>query len=190
MTKWVHSAFVRPIAMLAALAGFLILTEGSALSGPNALQDVQDDVARRWPALTHLPAEKLTELMAANAVALFDVREEAEYQVSHIPGAVRIDPGITREDFMARFGTAAKDKNAVFYCSVGVRSSKLATRVAEDLKAGGARAVYDLAGGIFAWHRDERPLTDAKGPTQFVHPNSKSWGSVLSRPDLLRMEPR
>ena len=190
MTKSFHQARLRPAALLAAFAGFLILTAGTALSGPNALQDVQDDVARRWPALTHLPAAKLSELMAANTVALFDVREEAEFEVSHIAGAVRVDPGITREDFLARFGTAAKDKNAVFYCSVGVRSSKLATRVADDLKAGGAKEVFDLAGGIFAWHRDERPLTDAKGPTQFVHPNSKSWGSVLSRPELLRMEPR
>ncbi len=77
-------------------------------------------------------------------------------------------------------------KTAVFYCSVGVRSSRLAERVAQGLKARGAVAVDDLAGGIFAWHGEARPLVDAKGPTDFVHPYDATWGRLLARPQLAR----
>jgi len=50
--------------------------------------------------------------------------------------------------------------------------------------------VYDLAGGIFAWHGAARPLVDAKGPTDFVHPYDARWGRLLARPELAREDPR
>ena len=96
---------------------------------------------------------------------VFDVRTPAEYAVSHLPGAVNVDPDMPAADFLARYGDSVDGKTAVFYCSVGVRSSRLASRVARELKARGAVAVDDMAGGIFAWHGEARPLVDAEGAT-------------------------
>jgi 3-mercaptopyruvate sulfurtransferase SseA len=92
--------------------------------------------------------------------------------------------------FLERYGAGVDGKAVVFYCSVGVRSSALAERVAQGLQAHGATAVDDLAGGIFAWHGEGRPLVDAQGSTDFVHPYDSSWGRLLARPDLARNAPR
>ncbi|MEO0394081.1 MAG: rhodanese-like domain-containing protein, partial [Pseudomonadota bacterium] len=88
---------------------------------------------------------------------LFDVRQPAEYAVSHIAGAIQVDPGISAVDFMARYGALIADRDVIFYCSVGRRASRLAARVEKPVAAAGTR-VHNLSGGIFRWHGDELPL--------------------------------
>ena len=150
---------------------------------------VEDDVARRWPGILHIAASEFDEAMKEGKVALFDVREEQEYQVSRIRGAQRVDPGIGREEFLQRHAGALDGKMAVFYCAVGQRSSRLADRMARDLRARGASGVYNLRGGIFAWHNGAYPLVDGAGPTEYVHPYSQAWGRVIARQHLLRTTP-
>jgi len=157
-----------------------------ARSGPVSLQATIEDVVHHWPDIRHIAPAELDGLIAAGTVVLFDVRTPAEYAVSHLPGAVNIDPDMPSAAFLERYGDSVKGKAAVFYCSVGVRSSTLAERVAAGLKARGATAVDDLAGGIFAWHGQRRALVDAKGPTDFVHPYDSTWGRLLARPELAR----
>jgi 3-mercaptopyruvate sulfurtransferase SseA len=42
------------------------------------------------------------------------------------------------------------------------------------------RDVSYLAGGIFQWANEERPLVDAAGnPTTRVHPYNRFWGRLL-----------
>jgi rhodanese-related sulfurtransferase len=154
------------------------------------LRTVENDVARRWPNVIHMPPGQLAELMKEGRIALFDVREQQEYQVSHIRGALRINPAIAREEFLERHASAILGKMVVFYCAVGQRSSRLVDRVADGLKARGAIEVYNLKGGIFAWHNDAYALVDGAGPTDFVHPYSQAWGGVLRRQNLLRTTPR
>ena len=84
---------------------------------------------------------------------------------------------------------AAKGKTVVFYCSVGVRSSKLAARLQKALTARGAKAVYNLQAGIFNWHNEHRPLTTGSAPTSFVHPFDDHWGQLVERRDLLSYRP-
>ncbi len=158
--------------------------------GPTTLQATIDDVTQRWPQIGHVSPTEVERRIAEGKAVVFDVRTPAEYAVSHLPGAVLVDPDMTAADFLARYGDAVKGKTAVFYCSVGVRSSRLAARVAAELKARGAVGVDDLAGGIFAWHGAARPLVDAKGPTDFVHPYDARWGRLLARPELAREDPR
>jgi len=179
------------VAILAAAAAFGSGLAPSAQAGSGAtLQTTIEDVARRWPEIGHVSPAELAALMAQGKAVVFDVRQTAEYRVSHLPGAIHVDPGTWRSTFLKRYGDEVKGKTVVFYCSVGVRSSKLGERVAEGLKARGATAVDDLAGGIFAWHGERRPLVDALGPTDFVHPYDSTWGRLLTRQDMVRTEPR
>lgn len=171
-----------------AAAGAAALLLGPSSKGSGSLQATIEEVSRRWPQIAHIAPAELASLDAQ--AVLFDVREEAEYQVSHLPGAIHISPDSAPAEFLERFGDSVKGKTVVFYCSVGMRSSRLAAQVADGLKARGAKAVGDLAGGIFAWHNEGRALVDAAGPTPFAHPYDASWGRLLTHQDLLRTPAR
>jgi rhodanese-related sulfurtransferase len=151
------------------------------------LSTVVRDVSTKHRTLAHMtPAELAGRLSKPDDLVLIDVREESEYAVSHLSGAIRVDPGIWRSTFLSRYREALKGKTVVFYCSVGVRSSALADNVKEDLLAAGVREVVNLEGGIFAWHNQSRPLVDKRGQTSFVHPYDAYWGRLLTRPELAR----
>lgn len=175
---------------VAAIAGLVFLGSPTISRGPTALQATVADIAQRWPEIGHITPAQVALLIDAQKVVLFDVRQDSEYAVSHLPGAIHVKPGTSRAAFFEQYGEEVKGKTVVFYCSVGERSSSLANRVARDLKARGVAAVNDLAGGIFAWHGEGRPLVDAKGSTDFVHPFDSTWGRLVARQDLIRTEPR
>lgn len=157
---------------------------------PAALQQTIDDVARKWPTVAHLGAEDVAHLMAGKSAVVFDVRSQEEFAVSHLDGAVWVDPSIGTAAFLEQHGASVKGKSAVFYCSVGVRSSKLVARVAEGVKAAGATAMGELRGGIFAWGGEGRPLVDAKGATDKVHGYDSTWGRLVKNPQTLETKPR
>lgn len=105
--------------------------------------------------------------------ALLDVRTAEEWNVSHLPGARRIDPGTSAE--MALPG-ASRDVPVVTYCAVGYRSAELATR----LRAAGFTHVQNLEGSIFQWANEHRPLVRDGEGTARVHPYSNFWGRLLA----------
>lgn len=85
----------------------------------------------------------------------------------------------------------------VCYCSVGYRSSKLATRLQTLLHrqsdemasplAGSNQSpaktdvqVFNLEGSLFQWANENRPLISETGErTRFVHPYSAVWGRLV-----------
>lgn len=155
------------------------------------LDAVRADVRQDYRGVTHLSTDALAKMLdGKEPLLLLDVREREEFAVSHIPGAVRVDPGMWSWSFMKSFAAQANAKKVIFYCSVGVRSSALAEQVQEALKTRGARAVYNLDGGIFAWHNERRRLTDRTGDTPFVHPFDGHWGKLIKRTDMVRTTPR
>ena len=157
---------------------------------PFTLEIVRAQVKQDYAGVAHLPADALAAALAReDGVLLLDVRESEEYAVSRIPGAVRVDPGIWSWSFLRRHAEAAKGKTVVFYCSVGVRSSRLAASVQKALKERGAEAVYNLDGGIFNWHGQERRLSNEGGETSFVHPYDRHWGQLVRRSHLARTTP-
>ncbi|MDX2258442.1 MAG: rhodanese-like domain-containing protein [Hyphomicrobiaceae bacterium] len=147
-----------------------------------ALASVERDIRRRFPDLVHAEPDGVARMLGKPDVVVVDVREPAEFAVSRLPGAIRVDPGIGSDAFVRGFQAIAPGKTFVLYCSVGERSSRLAARVATDIKAAGARDVVNLSGGIFRWHNERRPLARAQDASGAVHPYDYNWGRLVDRP--------
>lgn len=136
-------------------------------------------VQRRFPDVRAVSTAELSASLedpvhpGPKPLLLLDVREPAEYAVSHVPGARCFPPGA---------GATAltdwpKDAPVVTYCSVGYRSAALAQR----LQAAGFTDVRNLRGSIFAWANEDRPLVDTEGrPTAVVHPYDRTWGTLVA----------
>ena len=73
---------------------------------------------------------------------LLDVREIEEYEVSHLSGALQVNPDL--KDFSELDGITT-DTPIIAYCSVGYRSSALVQRLMEA----GYTNVSNLEGSIF-----------------------------------------
>ncbi len=157
------------VGVLQALAG----------SGPtNGLEEMKSVVRSRFPEVPQLQTAELADWLAnphREPPFLLDVRTEPEFKVSHLPGAVRVDPsakGIQLRPFLDHH------RPIVVYCSVGYRSSDLATR----LRAAGQTNVSNLEGSIFAWANEDRPVvTGSNQPVRVVHPYNQTFGKLLRR---------
>lgn len=102
---------------------------------------------------------------------LLDSRTEAEYAVSHLAGATRVDP----DDAQLDPTDWPHDTLIVVYCSVGYRSAAVARRLG---RAGFTR-VYNLQGGIFEWANEDRPVERDGVRVEVVHPYGGVWGQML-----------
>lgn len=150
-----------------------------------SLESIQANIEKRFPALSHITSEDLQMQLAvqSNDILILDTRPLAEYNVSHIEGAVQIDPDIKPQDFKKLLGQSAADKKLVVYCSVGWRSSIAGDRLKEAAMKMGASEISNLEGGLFGWHNEKRPLVNATGKTTLIHPYNKKWGTLVSNPD-------
>ena len=156
-----------------------------------SLQNVRASIKRRYHNVQQLDIHQLRRWQTSGQpLLLLDVRPPAEYNVSHLKGARRVDPSIWHGPFMRRFGALAKGRYVVFYCSVGERSSKLAAYVQDALKKAGAKAVYNLDGGLFEWANHKLPMVDRKGLTRHVHPYNRYWGQLLKDRTAATTQPR
>ncbi len=136
-------------------------------------------IEREFVEVSHIDGDDLS-ILPQQEIILFDVREPSEYNVSHLKGAVRVDPDMTADDFIENFSNVTAGKTVIFYCSVGQRSSSFANRVQDLLMSSGARAAYNLEGGIFQWHNDHRLLfNNSAEPTLYVHPYDSIWGRMI-----------
>lgn len=167
------------------VAGALAILPIADAAEARDLRSVQADIVDDYPAVLHLDGAALAE--RARDALLFDVREVDEFAVSHLPGARRVDPDMDADAFMAAYGALIGGRDVVFYCSVGVRSSRMVERLSDRL--GAARSVWNLEGGVFAWHNASRPLENAAGATDFVHPYNRSWGRLVERSAQIKTAP-
>lgn len=127
--------------------------------------------------LSHtVPEITVQEAVKQQSNALFlDAREQREFEVSHIPGAVHV--GYDHFDLNKLSLPADKTKPIIVYCSVGYRSEK----IAEKLMSAGYRQVSNLYGGIFEWVNRDFPVVNSSGATQQIHAYDRTWGVWLSR---------
>lgn len=134
-----------------------------------------------------ITASSLAQRMTAGGrLIIFDVRDQEEFRVSRLQGALRVDQNADTEQFIARVKRRASQATIVFYCTTSPRSDDFAQSVYHDLKALGAREVFVLSGGIIAWHNENRALVDAKGATPYVHAFNDDIKKQLLRPELAR----
>lgn len=168
-----------------ALAGFtgnwgLAPIDGLDAGDPRVtLKHVEAEVDRRW-GVAPIKAGDLEARLAATDTVVFDVREADEFALGHLPGAIRVDPEMSADEFYQAYGDQLAGKPVVFYCSVGVRSSQLAKRLASKPSPHGAATVYNLRGGVFRWVVEGRTLVAGSAPGQ-LHPYDSDWKELFAR---------
>jgi rhodanese-related sulfurtransferase len=150
--------------------------------GGKPLRLVEQHVARRYASLTHLEPEAVAAGLArvGGTLLLLDAREPEEFAVSRLPGAIHIPPRITAADFRADYGSRAAGRDIVVYCSVGIRSARLAFALRDVIDACGARSCANMSGGIFRWHNESRPLEAVEGAPRVIHPYSAYWSRFIA----------
>jgi len=154
-------------------------------SGETGLDAIHTQIAKDYPQVSHISAAQLSQL---NAPIYLDIRETEEFAVSHLAGAIQIDPNADIRNVLSKVGDVS-GRDVVVYCSVGRRSSSFAARLQETLTSQGASRVSNLENGIFGWHNDERPLMDAAGETKAIHPYNSVWKRYVRHKDKTRYVP-
>jgi rhodanese-related sulfurtransferase len=155
-----------------------------ALRAPRDWAEVDRELAARFPAVPLVDDATLAALLAAGGtLVLLDARSPAEWAVSRIPGA---RPAFDDALADATLAGVAASTTVVAYCSIGLRSARLAQRLA----AAGRPGVLNLRHGIFGWADQGRPLQDDGGPARRVHPYDAGWGRLLSDARRAPMETR
>lgn len=160
------------------------------------LTELEANLRNQYPGVKNADPGELSKVIvsqseqinASEKPIILDVREQKEFNVSHLPGAQRVSPDISAEELMSQLKDV-KDRTVIVYCSVGMRSSRLASRVQSKLQKNGAKTVINLSGGIFRWHNEKRPLSRKGKATDVVHPYDSWWGRYVDRQKLTRYEP-
>jgi rhodanese-related sulfurtransferase len=172
--------------MLAAILVFSVAAGApEAFAGERGLEPIAAQLARQYPGLVQVTPDELAS-RRADATVVIDARTPAEYEVSHIEGAIRVDATSSPNAVADAAGDVA-GKSVVVYCTVGGRSSRVAAAAQSALLSKGAKDVANLTGGVLAWHNAGLPLVNAGGRTELVHPSSPDMARLLTRSGLARM---
>lgn len=92
----------------------------------------------------NITAVQAKEWLDRNEAVLIDVREPAEYNAEHIPGAILMPLSTLHPDRLI----SCKGKKLIFQCRSGMRGGRACDRLSEmDASAD----VYNLEGGLGAW---------------------------------------
>lgn len=155
------------------LVGASLLAAATALAQPPTFEALKREISARYPDVPWVAPATLARWMSRpedERPHLLDVRKPEEFAVSHLRGAVRVDPDHPDLERIPRDG-----RPLVVYCSVGWRSGTLGALLRER----GHERVYNLTGGIFAWANEGRPVWARGRRAQQVHPYDAEWGQLL-----------
>jgi rhodanese-related sulfurtransferase len=160
------------------MTALILLIVGIAFSKTEGFEwfVLKNAIRAKYPMVVRITTDQLAQWLddkPSPQPVLLDVRTAAEWNVSHIAGARRVDPTATAD--VAGAGLA-KDATIVTYCSVGYRSSELANR----LRVAGFTNVRNLEGSIFQWANEHRPLVSGDHRVTRVHPFNAWWGRLLA----------
>ncbi|MGF1465517.1 MAG: rhodanese-like domain-containing protein [Sandaracinaceae bacterium] len=155
----------------AALAGLIVLSSAGLWV---VQRDLQPLIDLAYPGTAWIgPAELADRLATDGGPVLLDARQPEEYAVSHLRGAVRVDPDAPD---VAALGLRPGDP-VVVYCAVGWRSAS----VAAALRRAGVSNVRNLRGGIFTWAERGEAVVRGGVEVREVHPFDAWWGLLLDR---------
>lgn len=171
MRGWVKVLLI--MVLLSLVAGAAVLWIAGR---PIAFEILHRRTAARFPEVRWIETGELATWQADTGQPqprILDARTQPEFAVSHLRGAVLIDP--YRPSLRPLLG-ASKSEAIVVYSSAGYRGA----RVAQWLRGAGYTSVVNMAGGIFKWANEGRPLWRDKGrPAAVVHPYDERWGLLL-----------
>lgn len=140
-------------------------------------QDNLDDLLKQYNKNT-VPYISVQELaMPKTDAIILDAREQSEYNVSHLKGALFVGyDNFNLEQTIQQLQD--KDQAIVVYCSLGIRSETIANR----LKKAGYTNVKNLYGGIFEWrNNDFEVYNQEENKTDSIHAFSKAWSKWLHK---------
>lgn len=128
--------------------------------------------------IPYITVQELQEdLNQNNFITILDARQIKEYQISHLANAIYVGS----KDFnikLTKNRLPKKDEAIVVYCSIGVRSEK----IAKKLKDAGYKNVKNLYGGIFEWKNNGFTVYNLQSqPTDSVHTYNKKWSNYLQK---------
>ncbi|MEK6230032.1 MAG: molybdopterin-synthase adenylyltransferase MoeB, partial [Actinomycetota bacterium] len=109
-------------------------------SGADLIRNAKEQISEIDPREVHDMAQN------GNGAVIVDVREQQEFEESHIPGALHVPRG----HLESRIEGAAKDRSqrVVLYCASGNRSALAAKTLQDEL---GYENVESMTGGITLW---------------------------------------
>lgn len=138
--------------------------------------ELKSEIRAKFPNVDQMSVDELAARLesGADAPLLLDVRAVEEHAVSHLAGARRAE---TKTDALALLADAPRDREIVLYCSVGYRSSSLASELAQA----GFTNVHNLEGSIFEWANTGHVVVRDGTPARAVHPYDADWGKLLER---------
>ncbi|XP_006818063.1 uncharacterized protein LOC100375476 isoform X2 [Saccoglossus kowalevskii] len=146
---------------------------------------VKTDVVQTW-LQEGSASTKVGDIIEKRPLVVVDSRPDSEYQVSHIPGAIRIDYTTDHMDDVVQqikksVDEESKDltKTVVLYCSLGYRSCVLAEKVMKACQDSDLD-VYNMEGGLFKWANEGAPMENGSGRlTKYAHPYNYVFGKLL-----------
>jgi molybdopterin/thiamine biosynthesis adenylyltransferase/rhodanese-related sulfurtransferase len=109
-------------------------------SGADVIRNIKEQIRETDPSQVH------EQLENGDAPVLIDVREQHEFEESHIPGAVHVPRGYLES--RVEGSVSDKSKHVVLYCASGNRSA-LAAHTMQSLL--GYENVESMEGGITRW---------------------------------------
>ena len=148
-----------------------------AAGRPLAFELLQRGTTYKFPDVDWIVTRDLARWMEERASpqpVLLDARSEAEFDVSHLPGAHRIDPYRPTLNSVARF---PRDTPIVVYSSAGYRGALVASWLGKQ----GYPRVQNLGSSLFQWVNEGRPIFRGDRPAAVVHPYDRQWGLLLER---------
>ncbi|XP_059511240.1 probable adenylyltransferase/sulfurtransferase MoeZ [Stegostoma tigrinum] len=155
------------------------------------MEPVTEWIRHRFPTVGNVCPNQLEQLVKENRqqILMLDVRSPAEYEVSHLQGAIRVDPETTDMDHLVKdLGLAGSDaaQTVVCYCTVGFHASQLIEKLLlfldgdRRLSFQRAMTVYNLEGGLLKWAEEKKPLVDGTNHiTSQIHPYCHIWAQLL-----------
>jgi len=155
------------------LGGLVLLAAGR----PLVFEMLQRGTTYKFPQVRWIITKDLAHWLEERTrpqPVILDARSGAEFDVSQLRGARRIDPYRPTLNAVAGF---PKDTPIVVYSSAGYRGARVASWLGEQ----GYKNVQNLGSSLFQWVNEGRPLFRGRQPASVVHPYDTQWGWLLER---------
>ena len=122
-----------------------------AKSHASGFLDLVNDAKTRVRECTTLDVKQWQD--EGKSIVLVDVREDTEWAMARLPGAIHLGKGVIERDIEKAIPD--HDAEIVLYCGGGYRSAL----AADALQQMGYTNVISMDGGIGEWHSRGFPLT-------------------------------